>query len=71
MTVVRLYRFFDTGLRVSRSSGTIRDMGPMPNHYVFCDVGVPDTPISRRVLNCEAALAKIESPVLSREYGDA
>ena len=49
----------------------IRDVGLMPTDYVFCEVDVPETLISPWIFTGEAALAKIESPVLSREYGDA
>ena len=49
----------------------IRDVGLMPTDYVFCEVDVPEVLISRWAFTGEAALAKIESPVLSREYGDA
>jgi RES domain-containing protein len=49
----------------------IRDVGLMPRDYVFCEIDVPEALISPWTLTGEAALAKIESPVLSREYGDA
>src|SRR5438067_9549052 len=49
----------------------IRDVGLMPTDYVFCEIDVPDTLIGPWSFTGEAALAKIESPVLSREYGDA
>lgn len=49
----------------------IRDVGLMPTDHVFCEVDVPEALISRWVFTGEAALAKIESPVLSREFGDA
>jgi RES domain-containing protein len=49
----------------------IRDVGLMPTDYVFCEVDVPEALFSRWTFTGEAALAKIESPVLSREYGDA
>ena len=48
----------------------IRDVGLVPTDYVFCEVEVPDALISPWTLSGEEALAKIESPVLSREYGD-
>jgi hypothetical protein len=49
----------------------IRDVGLIPADYTFCEVDVPEALIGRWTLTGEAALAKIESPVLSREYGDA
>lgn len=49
----------------------IRDVGLMPTDYVFCEIEVPEALLGPWTLTGEAALAKIESPVLSREYGDA
>ena len=49
----------------------IRDVGLMPADYVFCEIDVPPELIGPWDLTGEAALAKIESPVLSREYGDS
>ena len=49
----------------------IRDVGLMPADYVFCEIEVPEALINPWTLTGEEALAKIESPVLSREYGDA
>ncbi len=46
-------------------------MGLIPTDYVFCEIDVPAELISPWTLTGEAALAKIDSPVLSREYGDA
>ena len=48
----------------------IRDVGLMPVDYVFCEIVVPDWLVSPWTLTGEEAAAKIESPVLSREYGD-
>jgi len=48
----------------------IRDVGLLPTDYVFCEVEVPEALMGPWTLTGEAALAKIESPVLSREYGD-
>jgi RES domain-containing protein len=49
----------------------IRDVGLIPTDYVFCEIDVPQRLIGPWTLTGESALAKIESPVLSREYGDA
>jgi RES domain-containing protein len=49
----------------------IRNVGLLPTDYVFCEIEVPDALISPWTLTGEAAIAKVESPVLSREYGDA
>jgi RES domain-containing protein len=49
----------------------IRDVNLMPSDYVFCEIEVPGALISPWDLTGEMALARIESPVLSREYGDA
>jgi RES domain-containing protein len=49
----------------------IRDVGLMPTDYVFCEIEVPEGLLVPWTLTGEAALAKVESPVLSREYGDA
>lgn len=49
----------------------IRDVGLMPTDYVFCEIEVPKALISPWNFAGEASLAKIESQVLSREYGDA
>jgi hypothetical protein len=49
----------------------IRDVGLIPTDYVFCEIEVPESLINPWTLTGEEALAKIESPVLSREFGDA
>jgi RES domain-containing protein len=49
----------------------IRDVDLMPSDYVFCEIDVLGALISPWDLTGEMALARIESPVLSREYGDA
>ena len=49
----------------------IRDIGLIPTDYVFCELDVPEELIAPWRLTGESALARIESPVLSREYGDA
>jgi RES domain-containing protein len=49
----------------------IRDIGLIPTDYVFCGLDVPEELITPWRLTGESALAKIESPVLSREHGDA
>jgi RES domain-containing protein len=49
----------------------VRDIGLVPTDYTFCEVKVPDALISPWVLRGEEALGKIESPVLSQEFGDA
>ena len=49
----------------------IRDVGLIPTDYVYCEVEVPEVLVTPWKLTGEAALGKIESPVLSREYGDA
>lgn len=48
----------------------VRDVGLMPTDYVFCEIEVPKELIGSWTLTGEEALAKIESPVLSREFGD-
>ena len=48
----------------------IRDVGLMPTDYVFCEADMPEDLIVQWTFTGLAALAKIESPVLSREYGD-
>ena len=48
----------------------IRDVSLVPSDYVFCEIDVPEELIGAWALTGESALAKIESPVLSREYGD-
>jgi hypothetical protein len=48
----------------------IRDVGLIPTDYRFCEVEVPDFLVRRWSLSEEETLANIESPVLSREYGD-
>jgi RES domain-containing protein len=48
----------------------IRDVGLMPTDYVYCEVEVPEDLVSPWNLMGEEALGKIESPVLSREFGD-
>lgn len=84
MTVVRLHRSRysskdPTGARLHggrwNSPGTevlvhIRDVGLIPTAYVFCEIAVPEEMISPWAFTGELALAKIESPVLSREFGD-
>jgi RES domain-containing protein len=49
----------------------IRNVGLLPLDYVFCEIEAPDVLISPWTFTGEAAVARIESPVLSREYGDA
>ena len=49
----------------------IRDVGLIPTDYIYCEVEVPEDLVSPWNLTGEEALGKIESPVLSREYGDA
>jgi RES domain-containing protein len=49
----------------------IRDVDLMPSDYVFCEIEVPTTLVGPWTWTGRAALARIESPVLSREYGDA
>jgi RES domain-containing protein len=49
----------------------IRDVDLMPSDYVFCEIEVPGALIGPWDLTGEMGLARIESPVLSREYGDA
>jgi hypothetical protein len=48
----------------------IRDMSLVPDDYAYCDIEIPGALISPWTLTGEEALAKIESPVLSREFGD-
>jgi RES domain-containing protein len=48
----------------------IRDVGLIPADYVFCEIEVPEALLRPWRLSDEEALANIESPVLSREYGD-
>src|SRR5580704_14815307 len=48
----------------------IRDVGLIPTDYVYCEVKVPEGLVSQWTLTGEEALGRIESPVLSREYGD-
>jgi hypothetical protein len=49
----------------------IRDIGLIPADYVFYEIDMPDEVVGPWLFTGEEALAKIESPVLSREYGDA
>jgi hypothetical protein len=49
----------------------IRDVGLIPTDYVYCEIEAPESLITPWDLTGEAALARIESPVLSREFGDA
>jgi RES domain-containing protein len=49
----------------------IRDVGLIPVDYAYSEIDVPDDLINPWTLTGESALAKIESPVLSREYGDS
>jgi RES domain-containing protein len=49
----------------------IRDVGLIPADYVFCEIDVSEELITPWRFTGKSALAKIESPVLSREYGDA
>jgi RES domain-containing protein len=49
----------------------IRDVGLIPADYVYSEVEVPEMLVTPWELSGEEALGKIESPVLSREYGDA
>ena len=48
----------------------IRNTNLMPRDYVHCEIEVPDTLIYPWKLTGEVALARIESAVLSREFGD-
>jgi len=48
----------------------IRNVGLIPADYVYCEIEVPEALIGPWDLTGETALAKIESPVLSREFGD-
>jgi RES domain-containing protein len=48
----------------------IRDVGLIPTDYVYSDIQVPEDLVSLWTLMGEDALGKIESPVLSREFGD-
>jgi hypothetical protein len=48
----------------------IRNVGLIPPDYVYCEVEVPEVLVTPWNLTGEAALGKIESPVLSREFGD-
>jgi RES domain-containing protein len=47
-----------------------RDVGLIPTDYVFCEIDVPEDLIGMWPFEGESALARIESPVLSREFGD-
>ena len=49
----------------------IRDVGLMPPDYAYSEIDVPEGLISPWTLTGASSLAKIESPVLSQEYGDA
>jgi RES domain-containing protein len=49
----------------------IRDVGLIPTDYVYSDIQVPDDLVSQWTLTGEEALGKIESPVLSQEFGDS
>jgi RES domain-containing protein len=49
----------------------IRDVGLIPSDYVFCEIDLPEELITPWTFTGESALARIESSVLSREYGDA
>jgi len=48
----------------------IRDVGLIPTDYVYCEIDVPDDLIGPWTLTGDDARARIESPSLSREYGD-
>jgi len=43
----------------------------VPFYYVFCEIEVPDALVAPWNVTGEVALARIESEVLSREWGDA
>jgi RES domain-containing protein len=49
----------------------IRDSSLVPYDYMFCEIEVPDAFVAPWNLTGEVALARIESEVLSREWGDA
>ena len=49
----------------------IRDSGLVPYDYMFCEIEVPDVLIAPWRLTGKVATARIESEVLSREWGDA
>jgi RES domain-containing protein len=49
----------------------IRDVGLMPPDYAYSEIDVPEGLIRPWTLTGDSSLAKIESPVLSREFGDA
>ena len=49
----------------------VRDMRLIPIDYAFCEIDAPEELISPWTLTGAAAVAKIESSVLSREYGDS
>ncbi len=49
----------------------IRDSSLVPYDYMFSEIEVPDTLVAPWKLTGEVALARIESEVLSREWGDA
>jgi RES domain-containing protein len=49
----------------------IRDSSLVPYDYMFCEIEAPDALVSPWNLTGEVALARIESEVLSREWGDA
>jgi RES domain-containing protein len=49
----------------------IRDSSLVPYDYTFCEIAVPDALVAPWRLTGELARAKIESEVLSREWGDA
>jgi RES domain-containing protein len=52
----------------------IREVGLIPPDYVLYEIEVPDRLVGpwnpARILSEQEALATVESPVLSREYGD-
>ena len=48
----------------------LRDVGLMPSDFVFCEIDVPENLIRPWTLSAEETQAKLESLVLSREYGD-
>jgi RES domain-containing protein len=49
----------------------VRDSSLVPYDYMFCEIEVPDALVAPWDLTGELALARIESEVLSREWGDA
>ena len=48
----------------------LRDTNLVPIDYVFCEITLEDALVEPWSLSGDDALAKIESPILSREFGD-